>query len=343
MIAYTLRYGEELRDAAPFFAEIKSVKIDSDQLALAKELIRRKTGKFDPSQFKDDYEAALHAVIDAKIKHTPLPKEDSEPKRGKVVNLMDALRRSLDQKDSKSVAAVTPDRKTLKKAVASSRARAGGKGPILITAPARPRKSAWVTDNMAPRKTNAKSATKAVEEQLARYRSMRDFATTSESRGGGTRDGGVRDLPFVVQKHAATRLHHDFRLGWRRVLKSWAVTKGPSFFPGDNRLAVQVEDHPMEYGGFEGLIPRGQCGRGTVMIWDQGTWEPHGDVDEGLKKGSLKFTLHGTKLKGKWALIRMGVRAAQEKMPTGSLGSGRNLCRSNYERKSYSDRKFRCH
>lgn len=142
MIAYTLRYGEELRDAAPFFAEIKSVKIDSDQLALAKELIRRKTGKFDPSQFKDDYEAALHAVIDAKIKHTPLPKEDSEPKRGKVVNLMDALRRSLDQKDSKSVAAVTPDRKTLKKAVASSRARAGGKGPILITAPARPRKSA---------------------------------------------------------------------------------------------------------------------------------------------------------------------------------------------------------
>ena len=99
------------------------------------------------------------------------------------------------------------------------------------------------------------------------------------------------------------------------MLKSWAVTKGPSYYPGDKRLAVQVEDHPLEYGGFEGIIPKGQYGGGTVMLWDRGTWEPHGDVAEGLKGGSLKFALHGDKLKGNWALIRMKGRAANESKP----------------------------
>ena len=119
----------------------------------------------------------------------------------------------------------------------------------------------------------------------------------------------------MIQKHAATRLHYDFRLGWNGVLKSWAVTKGPSYVPGDKRLAVQVEDHPMDYGGFEGIIPKGQYGGGTVMLWDRGTWEPHVDVDEGLQKGSLKFALHGEKMKGNWALVRMGGRAANESKP----------------------------
>jgi len=118
-------------------------------------------------------------------------------------------------------------------------------------------------------------------------------------------------LPFVIQKHAATRLHYDFRLGWNGVLKSWAVTKGPSYYPGDKRLAVEVEDHPWEYGGFEGIIPKGQYGGGTVMVWDRGTWEPHEDVDEGLKKGSLKFALHGEKMKGSWALVRMKPRPGE--------------------------------
>jgi bifunctional non-homologous end joining protein LigD len=154
--------------------------------------------------------------------------------------------------------------------------------------------------------------------QLARYRSMRDFEVTSEPSGTesaakpASQDG---DLPFVIQKHAATRLHYDFRLGWNGVLKSWAVTKGPSYFPGDKRLAVQVEDHPMEYGGFEGIIPKGQYGGGTVMLWDRGTWEPHVNVEEGLEKGSLKFALHGEKLKGNWALVRMGGRAANASKP----------------------------
>lgn len=152
-----------------------------------------------------------------------------------------------------------------------------------------------------------KSPAATVDRQLERYRSMRDFHTTAEPRGRASRNSPAKDdLPFVIQKHAATRLHYDFRLGWRGVLKSWAVTKGPSYFTGDKRLAVQVEDHPIEYGGFEGIIPKGQYGGGTVMVWDQGTWEPHGDVDEGLEKGRLKFALHGTKMHGNWTLIRMG-------------------------------------
>src|SRR5579872_6267479 len=125
------------------------------------------------------------------------------------------------------------------------------------------------------------------DEQLARYRSMRDFAVTREPSGkeaGRKKTAAADELPFVIQKHAATRLHYDFRLGWRGVLRSWAVTKGPSYVPADKRLAVEVEDHPVEYGGFEGSIPKGQYGGGTVMIWDQGTWEPVEDVDEGFRK-----------------------------------------------------------
>ncbi len=146
---------------------------------------------------------------------------------------------------------------------------------------------------------------------------MRDFHVTAEP-SGAARDGTKAALPFCIQKHAASHLHYDFRLGWNGVLKSWAVAKGPSYFVGDKRLAVQVEDHPMEYGGFEGIIPAGQYGGGTVMLWDQGTWEPqagHTDVDAGLRDGSLKIVMHGTKMHGKWALIRMGGKAATERKP----------------------------
>jgi bifunctional non-homologous end joining protein LigD len=170
-----------------------------------------------------------------------------------------------------------------------------------------------------PRTSHA--ASDAVDEQLERYQSMRNFGITQEPSGQGsvkTAKVSGRQLPFVVQKHAASHLHYDFRLGWNGVLKSWAVAKGPSYFTGDKRLAVQVEDHPIDYGGFEGIIPKGQYGGGTVMVWDQGTWEPqagHTDVDDGLRTGSLKFILQGTKMKGKWALIRMGGKAANERKP----------------------------
>ena len=173
----------------------------------------------------------------------------------------------------------------------------------------------------APAKKSVKSssASDSVDEQLARYRSMRDFHVTAEPSGGGkTKPRVTGALPFVIQKHAASHLHYDFRLGWNGVLKSWAVAKGPSYFPGDRRLAVQVEDHPMEYGGFEGIIPAGQYGGGTVMVWDQGTWTPqpgYENVDAGLRDGSLKFVMHGTKMKGKWTLVRMGGKAANERKP----------------------------
>jgi bifunctional non-homologous end joining protein LigD len=163
--------------------------------------------------------------------------------------------------------------------------------------------------------SKAPTSSGLVDEQLERYRSMRDFSKTAEPSGQAEPAATTESLPFVIQKHAATRLHYDFRLGLHGVLKSWAVTKGPSYVPGDKRLAVQVEDHPMEYGGFEGTIPKGQYGGGTVMLWDEGTWEPVGDPDQGLAKGNLKFILHGKKLHGKWVLVRMGGKAANEAKP----------------------------
>jgi bifunctional non-homologous end joining protein LigD len=164
-------------------------------------------------------------------------------------------------------------------------------------------------------KPGAASSSGLVDEQLERYREMRDFSKTAEPSGQAASKATTEALPFVIQKHAATRLHYDFRLGLHGVLKSWAVTKGPSYVPGDKRLAVQVEDHPMEYGGFEGTIPKGQYGGGTVMLWDEGTWEPVGDPDQSLAKGNLKFVLHGKKLHGKWVLVRMGGKAANEAKP----------------------------
>jgi bifunctional non-homologous end joining protein LigD len=115
----------------------------------------------------------------------------------------------------------------------------------------------------------------------------------------------TKQLAYLIQKHAATRLHYDFRLELDGILLSWAVTKGPSLNPADKRLAVRTEDHPVSYGDFEGTIPKGQYGGGTVMLWDRGTWTPKGDPHEGLAKGHLGFVLHGEKLKGNWDLIRM--------------------------------------
>src|ERR1700734_2937511 len=148
----------------------------------------------------------------------------------------------------------------------------------------------------APKKAAKNSAADAIDEQLARYQSMRDFNVTAEPSGKEkTADESGKQLPFVIQKHAASHLHYDFRLGWNGVLKSWAVAKGPSYVTADKRLAVQVEDHPMEYGGFEGIIPQGQYGGGTVMIWDQGSWWPQlgsENVDACLRGGHLKFEMN---------------------------------------------------
>jgi bifunctional non-homologous end joining protein LigD len=137
------------------------------------------------------------------------------------------------------------------------------------------------------------------------YRKKRKFGVTAEPRGRIGRTSGHR---YVIQKHAATRLHYDLRLELDGVMKSWAVTRGPSLDPNDKRLAVHVEDHPVEYNAFEGTIPKGEYGGGTVMIWDRGTWEPEGDPHAALRKGHLVFDLHGEKLRGRWHLVRMRAR-----------------------------------
>ncbi len=140
---------------------------------------------------------------------------------------------------------------------------------------------------------------------LEEYRGKRNFDVTAEPKGTRPRGGSTHDLAYVVQKHQASHLHYDFRLEWRGVLLSWAVPKGPSLDPSVKRLATRVEDHPLEYGNFEGVIPAGEYGGGTVMLWDRGTWTPEvEDVDAALKKGELKFTLLGEKLRGSWVLVR---------------------------------------
>jgi bifunctional non-homologous end joining protein LigD len=142
------------------------------------------------------------------------------------------------------------------------------------------------------------------------YRKKRKFDVTSEPRGGAGRGKGDQ---FVVQKHDATRLHYDLRLELDGVMKSWAVTRGPSLVPGDKRLAVHVEDHPIEYNQFEGTIPKGEYGGGTVMVWDRGRWTPEGDPHKGLAKGHLEFSLSGEKLTGRWHLVRMHGRPGEKR------------------------------
>ena len=141
---------------------------------------------------------------------------------------------------------------------------------------------------------------------LTVYRRKRDFEATPEPRGRSRRSAARRS--FVVQRHEATRLHYDFRLERDGVLKSWAVPKEPKPVAGDKRLAVHVEDHPIEYGSFHGRIPEGHYGAGRVEIWDRGWWEPTEDPRAGYRRGSLKFRLHGRRLRGGWALVRMRPR-----------------------------------
>lgn len=157
---------------------------------------------------------------------------------------------------------------------------------------------------MAPARARTATA------KLAKYRSMRDFRSTPEPRGA---DAHTAAPPaFVIQKHAARRLHYDFRLEHGGVLWSWSVPKGPSTAPGDRRLAVRTEDHPLDYRDFEGIIPAGEYGGGTVIVWDRGTWEPEGDAAAAMARGRLTFTLHGDKLRGRWHLVRTKPTGKQE-------------------------------
>jgi bifunctional non-homologous end joining protein LigD len=147
-------------------------------------------------------------------------------------------------------------------------------------------------------------------DRLAEYRRKRDFGRTAEPRGARPKRSAAR-LAYVIQRHEATRLHFDLRLELEGVMKSWAVPKGPSLDPGVRRLAIEVEDHPIEYNTFEGTIPEGEYGGGTVMLWDRGTYDYPGEADdpvaalrEGYRKGDFKFELRGKRLGGAWVLVR---------------------------------------
>jgi len=150
----------------------------------------------------------------------------------------------------------------------------------------------------------------AARARLREYNRKRDFTKTAEPRGSVRRTAAKRRLRFVVQLHRASRLHFDFRLEAGGTLKSWAVPKGPSMNPADKRLAMRVEDHPLEYGSFEGRIPAGNYGAGEVIVWDRGTYTPlqPGDPARNIAAGELKFELHGKKLKGAFALVKMRAR-----------------------------------
>lgn len=140
---------------------------------------------------------------------------------------------------------------------------------------------------------------------LKEYRKKRDFRVTPEPGGRARGTKPARELLFVIQKHQSRNLHYDFRLEWNGVLLSWAIPKGPSLDPSVKRLATRVEDHPVTYADFEGIIPEGEYGGGTVMVWDRGTWTPEvADLDAALERGDLKFTLRGRKLRGSWVLVR---------------------------------------
>lgn len=151
---------------------------------------------------------------------------------------------------------------------------------------------------------------------LDKYQRKRNFAVTAEPRGAGAKLSDKKQLVYVLQRHQASHLHYDFRLEWNGVLLSWAIPKGPSLDPAVKRLAAAVEDHPVEYGGFEGVIAEGEYGGGTVLLWDRGTWIPEvSDVDEALRAGDLKFTLKGRKLRGSWVLVRTKLGYGGSKKP----------------------------
>ncbi len=251
---------------------------------MARQLIERKTAPFDAAAYKDHYATALKELLDAKLSNRSARRvstgaEPAEPGAENVIDLMAALKASLDKSGGKR----TATKGSAKKPAAGSAAKAKPRAESTGTGTGI-RIGVQIQVRVAQ-----EGVLMAARDKLADYNAKRDFAKTREPRGdaGRARRGA---LSFLVQKHAARRLHYDLRLEWDGVLLSWAVTRGPSDDPSEKRLAVRTEDHPLSYGDFEGTIPQGEYGGGTVMMWDRGSWEPLHDPAEGLKAGMLHFS-----------------------------------------------------
>ena len=225
---------------------------------------------------------------------------------------MALLRRSVEEKKS---APTKTARSARNRAAGGASGPAGARtdGPTSGSGRGSIGDRAWRWRSIGGSGTSTRLRSRRVATRRPRRRDGADKTRAGAAAGAGARGAGGRaraksGLLYVIQKHDASRLHYDFRLELDGVLLSWAIPKGPSLDPRDRHLAARTEDHPLEYGTFEGTIPEGEYGGGTVLLWDRGTWEPEGDPHEMLRKGDLKFTLHGEKLNGSWVLVRMKPR-----------------------------------
>ena len=280
MLATALRYKNEVRDEKTYFDDIPDIKVPADMLKLASHILDTKRGHFDPEQVR----GPLRECVDRT--------DQGQARRQRAAACTGGAAKQRHQSDG----CAAPQR-----ASRPAQTRPGARQrTAIMRARSRPRgvrcgRQVSVGNTMAGLKT---------------YHAKRRFGVTSEPKGKVERRTGNA---FVIQKHDARRLHYDLRLELDGVMKSWAVTRGPSLVPGDKRLAVQVEDHPIDYNTFEGTIPAGEYGGGTVMVWDRGTWQSEADPHRGLENGHLSFTLDGEKLHGGWHLVRMRRRPGEKK------------------------------
>ncbi len=276
LIADTLNFDYEVRPADKAFDDIPQLKIQGEMLDLAKHIIDTKSGQVRSARIRRPLRGGPGGHGEGQDRRTRIQgAEAAEGNQGRRPH-----------------GRASQERRSVRKTGAESEAQ----------------------DGQAPQdrpKVGAGPAPQGKLMALTAYRKKRDFGTTPEPRGSAKKARGGDS--YVIQKHDARRLHYDLRLEMDGVLKSWAVTKGPSLVPGEKRLAVHVEDHPLEYGGFEGTIPKGEYGGGTVIVWDRGRWSPIGDAKKGYAKGHLDFELHGEKLRGRWHLVRMAKKPREKR------------------------------
>ena len=282
---------------------------------------RNQARRFDPAKLHDRYEEALVELIRAKQQGRAIAAKPT-PKTANVIDLMDALRKSAaagepkvkpDDGQAKDKAAVEAgakgQEKATKGATKSASKSATARAPRRCRARRRPPRPkplpAAACGRRARRRRRRRGARRGDPPWPQPCRPIAASAISAVTAEPKGRKRAKAGHAFVIQMHAARRLHYDLRLELDGVFKSWAITKGPSLVAGDKRLAVHVEDHPLDYGDFEGTIPKGEYGGGSVIVWDRGTWTPIGDPHKGYAKGHLEFELDGHKLGGRWHLVRM--------------------------------------